>query len=57
MSRSKEVGVETMARRTYNHYKQQLIMNKLIEERQVKGRANQRILCITDENNSSNSTW
>jgi len=48
MSRSKEVGVETMARRTYNHYKQQLIMNKLIEERQGKGRANKRLLKVVE---------
>jgi len=48
LSRSKKVGIETMERRTYNNYKQQLIMNKLLKERQGKGRGNQRLLRVVE---------
>ena len=41
-------GLESMARRTFNHYKQQLIANRLIKERPGRGRRNTRILEVIE---------
>ncbi len=41
-------GMEPMARRTFNHYKQQLIANRLLKERAGHGRRNVRFLEVIE---------
>ena len=46
---AKERGLRPRKRRTFNHYKQYLVTNGLLTERQLKGRANQRALWVGDD--------
>lgn len=41
-------GLKPMARRTFNHYKQYLVRNRLLEERQEVGRRNNRVLRVVE---------
>lgn len=46
--RARTLGIQPMARRTFNHYKQFLVRNRLLEEKQGKGRRNSRILRVVE---------
>ena len=46
--RARTLGIQPMARRTFNHYKQFLVRNRLLEEKQGKGRRNSRILKVVE---------
>ena len=45
---AKEQGLKPMKRRTFNHYKQYLVQNRLLQERQARGRNNRRILEVME---------
>jgi len=45
---AKKYNLESMARRTFNHYKLALLRNKLLNEIQGKGRRNQRVLKVVE---------
>jgi Cdc6-like AAA superfamily ATPase len=42
-------GLEPMARRTFDHYRQHLVTCRLLEEKQGRGRKNRRVLSAVDE--------
>jgi len=46
--RAPERGLAPMARRTFNHYRQFLVANRLLRERQAKGRGNARALQVVE---------
>lgn len=45
---AKSQGIEPMARRTFTQYKQFLIVNRFIRERQARGRGNTRVLEVVE---------
>lgn len=47
-TQARKQGLEPMARRTFNHYKQYLVRNRLLEEHQGPGRKNNRILRVVE---------
>lgn len=48
LAKARENGLEPMARRTFNHYKQYLVSVRLLEENQGKGRRNTRVLRVVE---------
>lgn len=46
---ARQADLEPMKRRTFNHYKQYLVTQRLLRERQGRGRKNARILEVVDD--------